>query len=185
MLWGLPSTPIVRSPKMPKVYEYHTERIDRLREQAEEATRKAHERAEHCTDWQVVAIAYPWVVRPAELPLSYYEIGIALQLANGDFETAGVLLKVSTDRLRRAIKGTPFARFGRIQRDKSYPPVEIIPRNNGLELTIRIANSTYEINARIDEDDFLIIDLNRKIDAARQVRLRNIVEKAQEIGGRE
>jgi hypothetical protein len=172
---------------MPKVYEYHTERIDRLREQAEEAARKAHERAEHCTDWEVVAIAYPWVVRPTELPLSYYEIGIALQLANGDFETASVLLKVSTDRLRRAIKGTPFARFGTIKPDESHPPVEIIPRNNGLELTIRIAKLSYgkyEINARTD-DDFLIIDLNRKIDAARQVRLKNIVDKAQEIGGRE
>jgi hypothetical protein len=173
---------------MPQFHTHNTERIDRLREQAEEAARKAHERAEHCTDWEVFAITYPWIVRPAELPLSYYEIGIALRLANGDFETASVLLKVSTDRLRRAIKGAPFARFGRIKPDKSDPPVEIIPRNNGLELTIRIAklsNSDYEINARTDEHNFLIIDLNRKIDAARQGRLKNIVEKAQEIGGRE
>jgi hypothetical protein len=173
---------------MPKAHEYHTERIDWLREQAEEAARKAHERAEHRTDWEVVAIAYPWIVRPAELPLSYFEIGIALKLANGDFETASVLLKVSTDRLRRAINGTPFARFERVKQDNSHPPVEIIPRNNGLDLTIRIAklsNSDYEINARTDERNFQIIDLNRKIDAARQVRLRDIVEKAQEIGGRE
>ena len=173
---------------MPKAHEYHSEGIDRLHEQAEEAARKAHERAEHRTDWEVFAIAYPWIVRPAELPLSYYEIGIALRLANGDFETASVLLKVSTDRLRRAIKGAPFARFGRIKPDKSDPPVEIIPRSNGLELTIRIgklSNSDYEIKARTDKDGFLVIDLNRKIDAVRQVRLRNIVEKAKEIGRRE
>ena len=91
-------------------------------------------------------------------------------------------------RLRRAINGTPFARFERVKQDNSHPPVEIIPRNNGLDLTIRIAklsNSDYEINARTDERNFQIIDLNRKIDAARQVRLRDIVEKAQEIGGRE
>jgi hypothetical protein len=56
-----------------------------------------------------------------------------------------------------------------------------------LELTIRIAklsNSDYEINARTEEHNFLIIDLDRKIDAARQAQLRSIVEKAQEIGGR-
>src|ERR1700722_20385029 len=124
------------------------------------------------------------------LPPSFDHLPSSVEriLTNGDFETASVLLKASTDRLRRAIKGTPFARFGRIKPDKSHPHVEIIPRNNGLEVTLRIAklsNGEYEINARTDEDVFLIIDLNRKIDAARQARLRSIIEKVQEIGGRE
>jgi hypothetical protein len=84
--------------------------FETLRHQADDAARAAYRRWEHCKEGELIAISYPWFVRPAHLPISYFELEAAFKLSGGDFETATLMLRVSTERMRRAIIGTKFNR---------------------------------------------------------------------------
>jgi hypothetical protein len=48
---------------------------------------------------------YPFTKRPLNCALSLYEIKLALWAAQGDFDEAAIRLRITPDRLRRAIKG--------------------------------------------------------------------------------
>jgi hypothetical protein len=84
--------------------------FERVRRQADDAAREAFRRWEHCKEGELIAIVYPWFVRPAHLPISYFELEAAFKLSGGDFETATLMLRVSTERMKRAIIGTKFNR---------------------------------------------------------------------------
>ena len=81
-----------------------------LRDQADDAARNAYRLWEHCKEGELIAIGYPWFVRPAHLPLSYFEVELAFKLSGGDFETAALMLRVRSERLQRAVIGTKFNR---------------------------------------------------------------------------
>jgi hypothetical protein len=84
--------------------------FETMRQQADDAARNAYRRWEQCKEGELIAISYPWFVRPAHLPLSYFEVELAFKLSRGDFETATLMLRVSTERMMRAIIGTKFNR---------------------------------------------------------------------------
>jgi hypothetical protein len=84
--------------------------FETLRKQADNAARDAYKLWERCKGAEFVAIAFPWFVRPSHLPLSYFEVYLAFKLGGGDFETAALMLRVSTERLQRAVIGTKFNR---------------------------------------------------------------------------
>jgi hypothetical protein len=80
--------------------------FETLRQQADDAARNAYRLWEQCKGSEIIAIAYPWFVRPARLPLNRFEVDLAFKLGGGDFETAALMLRVSTERLQRAVIGT-------------------------------------------------------------------------------
>jgi hypothetical protein len=51
--------------------------------------------------------------------LDYFEVDLAFKLGGGDFETASLILRVSTERLQRAVIGTKYNR-----KRKSAPDVD-------------------------------------------------------------
>src|ERR1700733_7986478 len=95
--------------------------FERVRRQADQAAREAFRRWEHCEEGELIAISYPWFVRPAHLPISYFELEAAFRLSGGDFETATLMLRVSTERMKRAIIGTKFNRRRKEQPDVDSP----------------------------------------------------------------
>ena len=95
--------------------------FERVRRQADQAAREAFRRWEHCEEGELIAISYPWFVRPAHLPISYFELEAAFKLSGGDFETATLMLRVSTERMKRAIIGTKFNRKRKEPPDVNSP----------------------------------------------------------------
>ena len=90
--------------------------FEKLRRQADDAARDAYRRWEHCKDGEEFAIVYPWLLRPDILPLSHFEVELAFKLvarAEPDigpswlggrmFEAAALMLRVSSERLQRAL----------------------------------------------------------------------------------
>ena len=41
-------------------------------------------RWERCKEGELIAISYPWFVRPAHLPIGYFELEAAFKLSGGD-----------------------------------------------------------------------------------------------------
>jgi hypothetical protein len=97
---------------------------------------------EHAMGGYITGVTYPFVKRPAECPLSLFEIGIALWVSEGDFYEAALRLRVSPERLATAIKNVPeFTKYApnlkQQKRDAGEPLVEVIPRDAGVNFDIR------------------------------------------------
>lgn len=143
---------------------------------------------EHAMGGYIAGLTYPFVKRPAECPLSLYEIGTALWVSEGDFFEAALRLRVSPERLATAIKHVPeFKKYApnskQQKRDAGEPLVEAIPRDQGLNLTIRVAklsNSPYALRYRM-EGDYLAIDLDRQMTPEQNLRYRRLLERAEEV----
>jgi hypothetical protein len=150
-------------------------------------TEKRHA-LEHAMGGYITGITYPFVKRPAECPLSLFEIGIALWVSEGDFYEAALRLRVSPERLATAIKNVPELKkympdSKQRKRDAGEPLIEVIPRDMGLNLTIRVAklcNSPYALGYRM-EGDCLVIDLDRQMTREQNLRYRRLMERAEEV----
>jgi hypothetical protein len=100
---------------------------------------------DHAMDGYIAGLTYPFVKRPAECPLSLYEIGTALWVSEGDFYEAALRLRVSPERLATAIKNVPeFKKYApnskQQKRDTGEPLVEVIARDAGANFDIRIGS---------------------------------------------
>lgn len=130
--------------------------------------------------------SYPWIKRPVNVPITLFEAMLALWASDGDFEEAALRLRVGTDRLRTAIAGIKsLRRYVPKRMDEGHPLVEIIPREMGLALEIRIeklSRSDYQVNARKDGDT-LVISVDRVPTKEQRERREAMLQKALAIAG--
>jgi hypothetical protein len=106
---------------------------------------------EHCASGYIAGITYPFVKRPADCPLSLFEIGTALWASGGDFYEAALRLRVSPERLATAIKNVPefkkYAPNAKQQKlDAGEPLVEVTPRDAGVNFDVRISGLSRNYN---------------------------------------
>jgi hypothetical protein len=144
---------------------------------------------EHTKDSYITGLTYPFVKRPAECPLSLYEIGIALWVSEGDFYEAAVRLRVSPERLATAINNVPeFKKYApnlkQQKRDAGEPLVEVIPRDAGINFDIRISglsrDRNYSVNWRADGDT-LVLTVDRQPTKEQAKRLEELYRRALEV----
>jgi hypothetical protein len=150
--------------------------FERARRQADQAAREAFRRWEHCKDGELIAISYPWFVRPAHLPISYFELEAAFKLSGGDFETATLMLRVSTERMKRVIIGTKFNRKRRETPDVDSPVRWTEERGRRI-ITIRRMPGDGQDNVCVDFNiaGDLVITIQR--DTANHQRLVKLAER--------
>jgi hypothetical protein len=167
------------------------ERIALLKKQAEEAAREAgeeHARArrwEHCEppDWEPVGLVYPWNIRPIDLPVSEWELDLALKTTNNDIVLAARCLRVNLDRLEVAVHKFPKYKH-LVKRFKNKPDskVDISPvsaRREGerLIVTIRKAKGPHELQVGFDEEDNLVIVVEPELTKLQ----RDVLKRALEV----
>lgn len=150
--------------------------FEKMRRQADHAAREAYRRWEHARDGELIAISYPWFVRPAHLPLSYFEVELAFKLSGGDFETATLMLRVSTERMKRAIIGTKFNRKRKEPPDVNSP-VRWTEEPGRRVITVRRMPGDGQDNVSADFNiaGDLVITIQR--DTANHQRLVNLAER--------
>lgn len=150
--------------------------FERVRRQADDAARDAYRRWEHCKEGELIAISYPWFVRPAHLPISYFELEAAFKLSGGDFETATLMLRVSTERRKRAIIGTKFNRKRKEPPDVDSP-VRWTEEPGRRIITVRRMPGDGQDNVRADFNTAgdLVITIQR--DTANHRRLVRLAEQ--------
>jgi hypothetical protein len=144
---------------------------------------------EHAMGGYITGLTYPFVKRPAECPLSLYEIGIALWVSESDFDEAVLRLRVSPERLATAIKNVPeFKRYGpnvkQQKRDAGEPLVEVIPRDAGVNFDIRVSglsrNRNYSVGCRVD-GDALVLTVDRQPTKEQAKRQEELYRRALEV----
>jgi hypothetical protein len=137
----------------------------------------------------ITGLTYPFVKRPAECPLSLYEIGIALWVSEGDFYEAALRLRVSPERLATAIKNVAeFKKYApnskQQKRDAGEPLVEVIPRDAGVNFDIRISglsrNRNYSVDFRAD-GDVMVITVDRQPTKEQAKRQEELYRRALEV----
>jgi hypothetical protein len=150
--------------------------FETLRQQADDAARNAYRLWEQCKGSEIIAITYPWFVRPAHLPLSYFEVDLAFKLGGGDFETATLMLRVSTERMKRAIVGTKFNRKRKEPPDVDSP-VRITDEPGRRIITVRRMPGDGQDNVSADFNiaGDLVITIQR--DTAIHQRLVKLAEQ--------
>jgi hypothetical protein len=144
---------------------------------------------EHAMGGYITGVTYPFVKRPAECPLSLFEIGIALWVSEGDFYEAALRLRVSPERLATAIKNVPeFTKYApnlkQQKRDAGEPLVEVIPRDAGVNFDIRISglsrNRNYSVGCRVD-GDALVLTVDRQPTKEQAKRQEELYQRALEV----
>jgi hypothetical protein len=145
--------------------------------------------AEHAADSYITGITYPFVKRPAESPLSLFEVGIALWVASGDFYEAALRLRVSPERLATAIRNVPefkkYAPSPKQQKcDAGEPLVQVIPRDAGVNLDIRLRmlsrNRNYALGYRVEGDE-LVITVDRQLTKEQTERRDELYRRAPDV----
>lgn len=164
--------------------------FERVRRQADQAAREAFRRWEHCKDGEVFAIVYPWFLRPDILPLSHFEVELAFKLvarAAPDIgaswlggrmvEAAALMLRVSSERLQRALIGTKFNRKRKAAPDVNSP-VRITDEPGRRTITVRRMPGEGQdiVSADFNIAGDLVITIQR--DTANHRRLVKLAEQA-------
>ena len=163
--------------------------FERLRQQADDAAREAYRRWEHAKDSEVIAIVYPWFLRPDILPLSHFEVELAFKLvARAEpelgpdrrigrlLEAAALMLRVSSARLQRALIGTKFNRKRKEALDVDLP-VRITDEPGRRIVTIRRKPGDGEDNVAVGFNvaGDLVVTIQR--DTANHRRLVKLAEQ--------